>query len=191
MSEGIARVFRFHKHIIVYKLEADHFRPVKNADDQISVELITRDNIHHVSSLFSHQKIPVFYEKLEKGCIGVFAKKGPNVVGYVWRRDYNSEKIIKADGYIPLKGRFSHFHFARVKEEMRGNKILTIMACPLIQNAMDRGIHDIYADCERENLASSRAITGTGFREVFRLFVLSSFGRHLSVKYRNSPEERS
>jgi ribosomal protein S18 acetylase RimI-like enzyme len=183
MFKVIKDLIKSPEYSIVYQLEKNNMKPINNTHGLISVEPITHKNIDDVVTNFPQEKIPVFHEKLMKGCVGVFAKYESNVVGYQWRKDYDTDKTVKADGYIPLKGRFSHLHFARVINEMRGQGILSQMMTYLIENAFEMGIVAIYTDCERDNLASNRGVLKFGFHEIFRLLVINAFGRILSIKY--------
>jgi ribosomal protein S18 acetylase RimI-like enzyme len=168
---------------IVYHLEPAYLQSMNSIPGAISLEPISTKNIEDVTYYFPREKVPIFHEKLSKGCVGVFARHGPHVVGYQWRKDYDVSRTVKADGYIPLKGRFSHLHFARVSDAVRGRGILSCMMTYLVNNAFDRGFVNIYTDCEGDNPAANRGVMKFGFREKFRLVVINAFGRKLPFKY--------
>lgn len=168
---------------IIYQLEPACLQSMDRIRGDIALEPISENNIEDVTSLFPREKVPIFREKLMKGCIGVFARHDSRVVGYQWRKDYDVARTVKVDGYIPLKGRFSHLHFARVSDVIRGRGILSCMMAYLVSNALDRGYVDIYTDCELDNPAANRGVMKFGFKEKFRLVVVNLFGRKLPIRY--------
>lgn len=171
------------KKYIIFYLNPEDFKPFEKTRGPISLEQVTEDNIPDLSPHFPAGKVPVFYEKIRLGHIGVMARYGSDVVGYMWRRDYDTNKIVYADGYIPLKGSFSHIHFARVSKEMRGRGMQLLMFTHLIRDAYSRGITRIYTDGEQDNIVSMRGTMKIGFQEIFRLVVFEAIRRKVIIKY--------
>jgi len=168
---------------IVFYLRPDDFKPFEKVRGQITVEPVAPENIPELTRHFPAGKVPVFHEKLRLGHRGVLARYRSEVVGYMWRRDYDSTNTVKADGYIPLRGKFSHFHFARVSKEMRGRGIQLLMFTQLIRDTYAQGIKRIYTDGEQDNIVSMRGTMKVGFHEIFRLVVFEVFGRKVPIQY--------
>lgn len=171
------------KQYIVFLLKPENFKPFEKVRGPITVEPVTRYNIPDVAVIFSSGKVKVFFEKLNLGHVGFLARHKSDVVGYMWRKDYDTQKTIKADGYIPLSGRFSHLHFARVSKEMRGRGLQLFMFTHIIRDAHAKGITRIYTDGEQENIISMRGTVRMGFQEVFRLLVIEAMGRKFPIPY--------
>jgi hypothetical protein len=168
---------------IVFTLDKTTFIPFDKIRGPITIEPIHHNNIPDVSVLFPSGKIQVFYEKLHLGHIGAFARHKDDVVGYMWRKDYNTSNNVYADGYIPLNGHFSHLHFARVSEGMRGRGLQLLMFTYLIRDAFSLGIPKIYTDGDQDNIISIRGTTRIGFHEEFRLIVFELFRRKFPLRY--------
>jgi GNAT superfamily N-acetyltransferase len=179
------------KLFIVFCLKPEEFKPLTKIRGPISLEPVTMDNIPDVSINFASGKIPVFYEKLEHGHVGVFARYKSDVVGYMWYKDYDPAKPVKADGYIPLTGPFSHIHFAQVSREMRGRGIQLLMLTYLIRDLYKRGRSRIFTDTQQKNIVSISGIMKTGFREAFRLVVIRAFGRNFPIIYQGERDPMS
>lgn len=171
------------KHYIVFSLTPEDFKPFEKIRGPLTFEPVTEKNIPDVGVLFPSGKVDVFYEKLKLGHVGVLARYKSDVVGYMWRRDYDTRRMVRADGYIPLKGRFSHLHFARVSKEMRGRGLQLLMLTYIIRDAYAKGISRIYTDGEQENVISMRGTMKMGFQEIFRLLVFEAMGRKLPIPY--------
>jgi hypothetical protein len=179
------------KQFIVFQLKPEDFKPFTKIRGPITLEPITKENIPDVKHNFSPGKIPVFYDKLQHGHGGVLARHRSDVVGYLWYKDYNMMKMVKADGYVPLKGRFTHLHFGRVAKEMRGRGIQLLMLTHSIRDAYDRSMLRIYTDTQQKNISAMSGFIKIGFRESFRLVVISAFGRTFSIRYQNNINYRN
>lgn len=169
---------------IVFRLDPDDFKPFSKIRGQFFIEPITDENIPDVSVRFSMGKVPVFYEKLHQGNYGILVRHKSEVVGYMWYKDYHATDKIKAGGYVPLQGRFTHIHFGQVAKEMRGRGLQLLMLTNLVQSAHERGITRIYTDTQQTNRVSISGIAKVGFKEAFRLVILRLFGWTFSVRYR-------
>ena len=175
------------KFIVLY-LDPDMYKPFYKTRGPISFDYISENNVADVAENFPEGKIAVFKEKLQDGCRGMFARHNDAVVGYMWRKDYSTAKNIKADGYVPLKGDFSHLHFARVVPAMRGRALQLILFSKLIDEALKAGVSDYYTDMEQGNTIAVRGAVKLGFRGAFRLFVLKfPTGHSLSFRLRSKP----
>jgi len=169
---------------IVFRLDPDDFKPFSRIRGQFSIEPITDENIPDVSVRFSMGKVPVFYEKLHQGNYGILVRHKSEVVGYMWYKDYHAPEKIKAGGYVPLQGRFTHIHFGQVAREVRGRGLQLLMLTNLVQSAYERGISRIFTDTQQTNRVSISGIAKVGFREAFRLVIIRFFGWTFSVRYR-------
>jgi GNAT superfamily N-acetyltransferase len=169
---------------IVFQMDPDDFKPFSKIRGQFSIEPITDENIPDVSVRFSMGKVPVFYEMLHQGNHGILVRHKSEIVGYMWYKDYHAPEKIKAGGYVPLRGRFTHIHFAQVAREVRGRGLQLLMLTNLVQSAYERGISRIYTDTQQTNRVSISGIAKVGFKEVFRLVIVRLFGWTFSVKYR-------
>lgn len=150
----------------------DTFKPFNIIRGPITFEEIDFNNLRDVTDSFPEGKIDVFKKKLHTGNVGIFSRHSGSVVGYMWRKDYDEKKIIKADGYVPLSGRFSHIHFAMVSKRMRGRGLQLIMIGKLIEGALKRDIHRFYTDVELKNKVALKGILKVGFEQVFKLLAL-------------------
>jgi len=172
---------------VVYDLAPGRFKPFKTVFGQLTVERITPGNVQDLTESFSPGKVSVFQEKLQRNHTGVFGRHKGKVVGYMWSGEYDTNKTVKADGYVPLKGRFSHIHFAQVTKEMRGRGLQLLMATWLINDAFSRSIEKIYTDIEVKNNIAMRGMCKLGFSENFRFFTLrSKSGPCFCLRYKNS-----
>ncbi|MDW7646082.1 MAG: GNAT family N-acetyltransferase [Desulfuromonadales bacterium] len=172
------------KKYVVYDLDADRFKPFDKTFGPVTIERITPENVFDVIHSFPEGKVPVFKEKLQRGHVGVFARNKEKVVGYMWSRLYDSPKTVKADGYVPLIGRFSHIHFAHVVKEMRGRGLQLLMATWLIRDSLSKEAEKIYTDIEVENEIAMRGMRKIGFAEKFRFVALRpKYGPCLCFKY--------
>ncbi|MBD1399356.1 GNAT family N-acetyltransferase [Pelobacter sp. M08fum] len=117
--------------------------------------------------------------------VGVFVMHNDIVVGYNWRKDFNTSKIIKSDGYLPISGKCSHLHWARVKKDMRGLGLQKLMLTFLIDHAYEQGIVNLYTDVEINNIAALRGINKIGFKKIYRILVLRTKlnWRTITIKY--------
>lgn len=172
---------------IVFQLHPYDFKPFSKIRGCFSIEPITDYNIPDVSVKFAVGKVPVFYEKLHQGNCGILVRHKTDVVGYMWYKDYHAIEKIKAGGYIPLQGRFTHIHFGQVAREMRGRGLQLLMLTNLVQSAYERGISRVYTDTQQTNRVSMSGIIKVGFKEVFRLAIIRVFGWTYSIKYRIDP----
>jgi len=186
----IEKFIKFDK-FIVFFVEPLNFIPFDSSRvrGQISIDMITRENSVDIIKYFPEKRVDVFREKLKRGEIGIYVRHKGNVVGYMWRKDYDTRKRVKADGYIPLSGTFCHINFARVTEHMKGRGLQLLMLTWLINDAFSKGIPRIYTDMEHTNLVSMRNVVKIGFVECFRLFVvrvvINNELYNFSIKYRN------
>lgn len=172
---------------VVYDLDASHFKPFEKTFGPVSVDPITPDNVEDVTDSFSPGKVPVFREKLRRGQIGVYGRHKDKAVGYMWCGEYDSDRTIKADGYVPLKGHFCHIHFAQVTKEMRGRGLQLLMATWLIKDAFSRSVDKVYTDIAVANSIAMRGMCKLGFQEMFRFLALRpEKGPSLTFKYKNS-----
>lgn len=157
---------------VVLRLPYGSFRPFTKFRGPVSFAPITTENVASVADSFPAGKLSVFEEKLGRGDVGAFAYYDGKVVGYMWRRDYDTDRVVKADRYVPLSGRFSHFSFARVDERMRGRALQLGMFAQLIEDAHANGIETFYTDMEKTNRAAIGGALKIGFEEVFDVWVL-------------------
>lgn len=169
---------------IVFHLKPNDFKPFTKIRGRFSIEPITDQNIPDVSVRFSMGKVPVFYEKLHQGNCGILVRHESEVVGYMWYKDYHVPEKIKAGGYVPLQGHFTHIHFGQVAREMRGRGLQLLMLTYLVQAAYERGISRIYTDTHQTNQVSMSGIIKVGFKEIFRLVIVRVFGWDFPLKYR-------
>lgn len=178
------------KKYIVFRLDSELYRPFYKTRGPITFDIIDKDNVQHASHSFPEGRISVFKKKLKHGCRGLFARHDGKVVGYMWRMDYKSRKTVKADGYLPLKGYFSHLHFARVAPSMRGRALQLILFSKLIDDAIEKGITDIYTDMEQSNTIAMRGAVKLGFRPYFKLFTFRlKTGHLLSIRLKLGPKD--
>ena len=178
------RLFNIRKYNVFY-LEASNLKPFTKTRGPVSFENISYSNMEGLRANFPVGKIDVFKKKLDHGCKGLFAKYKDEVVGYMWRKDYNSKRTIKADGYLPIKGKFSHIHFARVHRKMRGRALQLILITKLILDAKSTGYSNIYTDTDIKNPIASRGIIKLGFTNTHRLLVVRfRTGHSFTMKYK-------
>lgn len=171
------------RHVVLF-LNKNEYKPFYKKIGPISLEQISIDNLEKVLVNFSDMK-PPFFEMLSRKDVGVFVMHNEVVVGYMWRKDFDSLKKIKSDGYLPLSGKCSHIHWARVKKDMRGRGLQLLMSTWLVDHAYSLGIEKIYTDVEIENIVSIRGLNKIGFKEIYRIFVLRSKlnWRTITIRY--------
>ena len=159
---------------VVLRLTPDSYRPFYLTRGPISFYHVTSENTVDVAQNFNEGKVAVFNKKLDSGCVGIYSRCKDEVVGYMWRKDYNTTKTIKADGYVPLKGKFSHIHFTRVAEKMRGRGLQLNMFSRHIEQAFKAGITEIYTDILKDNVIALRGAKKIGFAEELSVLVFRS-----------------
>ena len=173
------------KKYVVFLLTPKTFKPFYNTSGMVTLETITLDNVDDTAERFPEARVAVFKEKLRRNDVGVFARYEGKVMGYQWRKDYDTDKRVKADGYVPLSGKFFHLHWARVAEEMRGRALMAMMHTFLIRDAFARGIERIYTDVRQKNRPAIKACVKMGYFESFRLLVIQAkSGHNLCIKYK-------
>ena len=170
---------------IILSLTPGTFKPFDERSEGFTLETITLDNVDDAAERFTEDRVAVFKEKLKLNHIGVFARHNEQVVGYMWIKDYDTDKRVKADGYVPLSGKFSHVHWARVIEDARGKDLQKSMYTWLFRDAFAREIEEIYTDMLTWNYIPLRGAISIGFSERFRLLVIRlKTGHNLSLRYR-------
>ncbi len=164
------RILNITRHIVL-SITRNDYKPFYRKIGPISLEKVSTDNLDKVLVNFPNMKNP-FLEMLSAKDVGVFALHNDIVVGYMWRKDINTSKTVKSDGYLPLSGKCSHLHWARVKKDMRGRGLQLLMLTWLIDHAYEQKIVNIFTDVEIENITSMRGLNKIGFKEIYRIMVL-------------------